>query len=52
MGHYERRYWDDREYSSREVRDHDDPGLTFAVFVPHQLGGWRAELDRGPIYRT
>ena len=52
MGHYERRYWDDREYSSREVRDHDDPGLTFAVFVPHQLGGWRAELDSDSVERV
>ncbi len=52
MGHYERRYWDEREYASREVRAHDEPALTFAVFVPHRLNGWRVELDGESVERV
>ena len=52
MGYYEERHWDAREYLSREVRDSDDPSLTFAAFVPHHLGGWRAELDSEAVERV
>ena len=51
MGRYERRYWDDGLYSSRAVRDHDNPSQFFDAFVPHRLSGWDPELGSSTLER-
>ena len=34
------------------MRGYDEPALTFAVFVPHRLNGWRVDLDGESVERV
>ena len=51
MGRLERRYWDEDRFSSRPVRERDDPANVFGAFVPHRLVGWSPELDSNTVER-
>lgn len=51
MGRFERRYWDEDRFSSRPVRERDDPAKVFGAFVPHRLAGWSPELDSDTVER-
>lgn len=44
MGRTERRFWDDRTFTSRAAMPSDPSRQCFDAYVPHGINGWEPEL--------